>query len=146
LLSACAKGVASAAYDLGWHYRKGQGVPKDLGKAMDYFKQAAKKGMMAAQYQLGELYQVGGEGLPKNLTKAIKYYQLAAEQGNFEALANVKNLSAALSRQTPIRHGDNRNILMPPPESKGSKPAKVMHRPDTPSAQEEEKAQKCRVM
>src|SRR5262249_1362850 len=81
-------GDAAAQNTLGVRYQNGEGVPKDLGKAIELFQKAADNGHAPAQCNLGALYQYGW-GVPKDRKKARQLYQKAAEQGHAEAQCNL---------------------------------------------------------
>ena len=52
--------------------------------AFDHFKNAAERGNVEAQYELGYCYY-WGEGVEENKIEAVKWYRKAAEQGNVHA-------------------------------------------------------------
>ena len=52
--------------NLGLLYQNGEGVTKDLAKAVELYQKAADQGNAGAQNNLGVLYQ-NGEGVPKDL-------------------------------------------------------------------------------
>src|SRR5262245_5734129 len=83
LQKAADQGDSDAQTHLGQLYEKGEGVPKDLGKAAELYKKAADQGNEFAQFFLGWLYQKG-EGVPKDLGKAAELWQKAADQGHVE--------------------------------------------------------------
>jgi len=76
---------AEEQINLGVNYLKGDGVPKDMKKAVSWFTKAAEQGNAGAQYNLGLCYANGGDGVPKDIEKAIYWYTKAAEQGFAEA-------------------------------------------------------------
>ena len=77
-------GFADAQYALGDCYYEGEGVAKDLQKAVYWFQKAAEQGYAPAQYSLGYCYQEG-EGIEKDIVQAIKWYDKASEAGNDDA-------------------------------------------------------------
>ncbi len=77
-------GDPSAQYNLALAHFNGHGVPRDLGKAVAWFRKAADLGLPEAQYNLAVCY-LNGEGIEKNEKEAIKYLQAAAVQGIFSA-------------------------------------------------------------
>ncbi|MHA3771685.1 hypothetical protein ACXR0O_09120 [Verrucomicrobiota bacterium sgz303538] len=77
-------GDPSAQYNMGITYLNGQGAPRDLAKAVDWFRKAAGQGIPEAQYNLAILC-LNGEGLQKNEVEAVKWLSAAAVQGNFSA-------------------------------------------------------------
>jgi TPR repeat protein len=82
------KGDASAQYNLGLMYAKGEGVGQDFKRAAEWYEKAAQQGVAAAQYNLGVIY-THGQGVPKDLQKASEWYQKAAEQGVDGAANNL---------------------------------------------------------
>src|SRR3989344_2113012 len=77
-------GDAGAQFDLGMRYAKGEGVPKDIVKAVEWHQKAAAQGHAKAQFALGFMYN-NGIGVPKDAAKAAEWYQKAAAQGNADA-------------------------------------------------------------
>ena len=61
------------------------GFEKDEGKALDWFRRAARQGDAQALYNLGWLYEFG-EGVPVDPVRAERLYTLAAMRGHPEAL------------------------------------------------------------
>jgi TPR repeat protein len=84
---------------MGECYRDGDGVPKDLDKARDYFNKAflrldqdqATNGNASAQCSLGLDY-LSGQGCETNREQAIYWLQKAAEQDNLEASNKLVSL------------------------------------------------------
>ena len=62
----------------------GGGIPRDVAKAADWFRDAAEQGHARAQYNLGLAYG-NGEGVPQNWWKASFWLFIAAENGQKEA-------------------------------------------------------------
>jgi len=75
------KKVAAEQFELGRQYFNGEGVPKDLEKAVYWYTKAAELGDGSAQWVLGEMYFFGNE-IPKDLKKAVYWNTKAAKQGN----------------------------------------------------------------
>ena len=88
LTKAATSGDPAAAFEVAARYAEGGRVPKDLGKAAEWYEQAAEGGVAVAQYRLGSLYE-RGQGVAKDLTKAVNWYQRAADQGNVNAMHNL---------------------------------------------------------
>jgi len=66
---------------------------KDILKAIEYLKKAARKGYVPAEYRLGLLYEKG-EGIAKNYTESRNWYEAAAEHGNMFAMHNLASMIA----------------------------------------------------
>lgn len=80
--------TSDAAYRLGWLYERGLGGKKDIQKACQLYRKAAKAGYPEAQRAIGYLYEKG-LGLPLNYAKARKWYARAALQGDATACNNI---------------------------------------------------------
>ena len=78
---AAAQGNPAAAYRLGKLYLKGELVPKDVPKALEYLTTSAKEGNPLAQYTLGKLYLMGKD-VERDLEEAYRWFQASAQQGN----------------------------------------------------------------
>jgi len=74
------QGDASAQYNLGVMYAKGQGVALDYKVAAKWYTKAAEQGHTKAQYDLGLTYDIG-RGVAQDYKVAVKWYTKAAEQG-----------------------------------------------------------------
>ena len=73
------QGDAATQFSHGLQYEDGQGVPKDLGKAVELYQKAADQGNASAQNNLALLYE-HGQGVPKDLGKAAELYRKAANK------------------------------------------------------------------
>lgn len=80
-LPAAEQGDANALFNLGQLYRLGQGVPKDVQKAEDYYRRSAEKGHIGAQGNLGTLYYFAVPNAPR-VDDALKWWQRAAAKGD----------------------------------------------------------------
>jgi len=56
--------MATAQYNLGRMYLKGEGVAADNGTAFQWFRRAAKQDNVPAEFELSHLYATG-RGIPK---------------------------------------------------------------------------------
>lgn len=77
-------GEVKAQTTLGKMYEKGEVVPKDAVKAVEWYQKAAAQGYAEAQYNLGRMYD-DKEGVPKDEAKALEWIQKAAAQGYADA-------------------------------------------------------------
>lgn len=82
------QGDASAQYNLGVLYERGQGVPQDHKAAVKWYRLAAEQGVHDAQYNLGVMYRKG-LGVPQDDKMAAGLWLLAAEQGLTRAQNNL---------------------------------------------------------
>lgn len=84
--AAVKEGDASAQYELGMCYLKGNGVTQDIGEALKLLQSAVEKNHAAAKCDLA-IYYLEGEGTGEDLRKsAIELLESAAKQKNPEAL------------------------------------------------------------
>jgi len=89
LLIAQAEAGDPAAQDrLAFKYLSGEGVPKDIQKALHWYQKGAEGGDPDAQYNLGAMY-ASGEGVEANQMIASKWFQKAADQGHTMAMNNL---------------------------------------------------------
>ncbi|GAB4337073.1 MAG: hypothetical protein OHK0038_15370 [Flammeovirgaceae bacterium] len=70
---------------MGQKYEIGDGVEKDINKALDYYKQSAEQGFSKAQLILGDWY-AQGRVTPQNLRLSVKNYLKAANAGEVDAI------------------------------------------------------------
>ena len=78
---------------LGDLYARGDGVGRNVPKALELYKKAAKQGLAEAKKAMGDLY-ASGDGIGKNVPKALELYQEAAKQGLAEAQKALGDLYA----------------------------------------------------
>lgn len=83
-----AAGDKNAQFELGALYHDGEGIPKDLVKARQWFEKAAAQNEARAQFNLGVMYYTG-ESVTQNYAKAKNYFEQAAEQNNPRAEFNL---------------------------------------------------------
>ena len=75
---------SNAQYKLGVAYASGNGVKKDEGEAVRWFRKAATQGDAQAQNSLGLMFDEG-RGVVKNDREAVRWYRKAADQGDANA-------------------------------------------------------------
>ena len=66
--------------DTAYRYEQGLGVERDLPRAFELYRQAARSGLPDAQYQLGLMYELG-IGVDADIHEAQYWYQRAIDQG-----------------------------------------------------------------
>ena len=88
LLNECVtEGDELALCDLGVCYYNGDGVPKDIPKAIELWKCASDMGNVCAMYQLGGCYY--NDGVPEDLSKAIELWKCASDMGYTYAMHSL---------------------------------------------------------
>ena len=91
-------GDATAQYNLGVMYRKGDGVPQDYEKAFRLFKLLADQGDSIAQFSLGTMYDYG-EGVPKDYKEAYAWWSVAKSNGHEVAAMNLGMLEKEMTEE-----------------------------------------------
>lgn len=81
-------GDSEAQYLVGAMYYYGNGVRKNINKAVKWYKLSAEQSHPKSQYSLGNKYRKG-QGVRKDLSKAISLYKLSANQGYRKAQFNL---------------------------------------------------------
>ena len=87
-LRAADQGDATAQYNLGDAYRRGEGVPEDDAEAVRWYRLAAEQGHARAQNSLALMY-AEGKGVPQDYAEAVRWYRRAADQGHARAQNNL---------------------------------------------------------
>lgn len=77
-------GDSRAAYFIGRRYATGDGVTRDMGEAVRWFKRAAEDDLPEAQHWLGMMY-AKGRGVDLDHARAAGWFELAAKQDLPEA-------------------------------------------------------------
>lgn len=89
------RGSASALNMLGLIYKEGHGVPVDLKKAEELFRQASLKGDFKAQSNLGELLDPHGKKKSRRI-EATAWLIVASRQGEPLAVYRTNELQAQM--------------------------------------------------
>lgn len=85
---AASQGVTEAAFELGWAFENGLGVPRDPITAARWYTRAMSEGSINAINNLGYLY-ANGTGVPRDEARAVDLYRQAAQLGVSAAMANL---------------------------------------------------------
>jgi len=81
-------GNAAAQYELATLYHEGDGVPRDLARAIYWYTHAAEQGNTPAQYWLCVMHREG-IGVPRDYAEAFYWCHRAAEKGHAAAMFAV---------------------------------------------------------
>ena len=85
-------GHMHALYNLGWMYKKGEGVARSDKIAIKLLELAAMQGHAGAQSVLGYIYYYG-EGTTRNQMVGARWFTLAAKQGNLRARSELEYMT-----------------------------------------------------
>lgn len=129
------QGDARAQVDLGLRYIEGNGVTKDLTKALALLKNAALQGDSTGQLELGVMY-VNGEGVAEDLREGYAWYSLSSQQGNSQAKEYLKDLEGSLSPSDRAKAQARAAQLAKEIEGERAKKPKHGHRPQAPGKPE----------
>ena len=111
-----------AQYRLGKLLLSGDGIPRDVERAVRWLTESAEQGNQYAQYALGKLYLLGQE-VSQDRNTAARWFTLAAEQGNqyaqyfLDHMNDMPSLSASATRL--LRHMGNIFREQAPPSPGG---------------------------
>jgi hypothetical protein len=103
---ACTNLMPGAQCVVGQAYLNGEGVPKDVAKALEWFRKAAEAGNVDGQRNLGHAF-AEGQGTPADLVEAYQWLSVAAKKGDKAAKAELTGLTKKLS-QNQLRQGQER--------------------------------------
>lgn len=92
-----------AKYNIGIMYESGQGVEKDIKKALYFYTLSANDGYSKAQNALGNAY-LKGIGVKKNIKQAAVYYSLAAKQNNKDAIKTLEILKKHIEKKADLAY------------------------------------------
>ena len=92
LSQAAKNNIPNAMILLGDLYYQGDGVEKDMKKAIDLYKLASQTGSYVAYWNIGIIYAKGGNGVEKDFYSAINWLALASKHG-FKKLFQEKLLA-----------------------------------------------------
>jgi TPR repeat protein len=100
--AAAATNHPGAQRSLGFLYEAGQGVTKDLARAMTLYRAAAEAGDAVAQYNVGVFFTLG-KGTSVDVEEGITWLRRAAEQGLGQAFVPLANRLTELDREEEAR-------------------------------------------
>ena len=92
------QGQASAQYNLGVMYRKGQGVLQDYQEAVRLYRLSAEQGLAEAQTNLGLMY-AKGTGLLQDYALAHMWFNLSGSNGYEGAVGNRNIVEKKMTKQ-----------------------------------------------
>ena len=87
-MRAARQDYATAQFNVGLFYERGDGVKQDDKKAFKWYLKAAENGDVDAQYKVAEAYD-NGRSVKQNDEQAYNWYLKAAENGHATAMHNL---------------------------------------------------------
>jgi TPR repeat protein len=85
---AAGRGSATAMFNVGVCYERGDGVIKSAEKAVELYQRASDLGNVSAMINLGLCYEYG-DGVARSAEKAVELYQRASDLGNTNAMVSL---------------------------------------------------------
>ena len=76
-------------YNLAQIYEGGEGIEKDLAKAIELYEKSVELNNSYSMNNLAFIYEVGNEIIKKDSKKAISLYEKAAKLNNSSAIYNL---------------------------------------------------------
>ena len=95
---ACDSGNMLGCSNLGSRYAIGNGVEKDLGKAVELFKKACDGENMRGCYNLGLMYEKG-KGVEEDFSKAAELLKKACDGGDMNGCRNLDIIYTLMARE-----------------------------------------------
>lgn len=83
---------SSLEYNLGVRYHKGEGLPQDYAKALEWYGKAAERGEAEAEFNLGVMYFYG-QGVAQSKYIAKEWFGRACGHGDQDACARHRHLN-----------------------------------------------------
>lgn len=90
LHEAAEQGDKQAQAHLGMRYRDGDGVPRDRGEALRWFRMGADRGCAEGMDHVGFMY-LKGWGVPEDFGIAAAYFKASAAKGHARGMFNLGN-------------------------------------------------------
>jgi TPR repeat protein len=82
---------------LGRLYYRGDGVPKDIPKAIELIRKGAEGGSVGAMAVLGGFYE-NGTDLPRDINLALQWYGRAADKGDVDSMFHLGTYHMTISK------------------------------------------------
>jgi uncharacterized protein len=109
-LSLAELGYPSAQFELGFLYRRGEGVRQDYAEAAKWLQLAANQGHTLAQSNLAFMYR-DGEGVPQDYVKAHMWFNLASAGAPATSRANYVEYRDELAKKmTPAQMAEAQKL------------------------------------
>jgi hypothetical protein len=91
-----------AMFNLGYMHLKGIQVPQNTSQAVNYFQQAAARGLAAGHNGLGVL-AFHGQGMARDLAAAKEHFEAGAAQGSADSMYNLGGMHMEGERLWMVR-------------------------------------------
>lgn len=86
-----ARNFGEAAFNLGILYEDGLGVPRDMQRALAYYRRGAENGSGKAVFRVGMLLWLGTPEIPRDAAEGRRYLAIAAADGDQDAARYLRD-------------------------------------------------------
>lgn len=100
------RSFGEAAFNLGILYEDGLGVPRDIDRALGYYRRGAMLGSPKAMFRAGVMYWLGAPGVAVDRREGRRYLSMAAAAGDSEAQRYLAAESTGGDANDPVLRAD----------------------------------------
>ena len=100
------RSFGEAAFNLGILYEDGLGVPRDIDRALGYYRRGAMLGSPKAMFRTGVMYWLGAPGVAVDRGEGRRYLSMAAAAGDSEAQRYLAADSSGADANDPVLRAD----------------------------------------
>lgn len=100
------RNFGEAAFNLGILYEDGLGVPRDIDRALGYYRRGAMLGSPKAMFRTGVMYWLGAPGVAVDRGEGRRYLSMAAAAGDSEAQRYLAAESSGGDANDPVLRAD----------------------------------------
>jgi len=100
------RNFSESGFDLGILYEDGLGVPRDIDRALTYYRRSAMLGSPKAMFRLGVLYWLGAPGVPIQREEGRRFLSMSAAAGDADAQRYLASESSPLNVNDPVLRAD----------------------------------------
>ena len=100
------RNFGEAAFNLGILYEDGLGVPRDMDRALGYYRRGAVLGSPKAMFRAGLMYWLGAPGVAVDRGEGRRYLSMAAAAGDSEAQRYLAADSSGADANDPVLRAD----------------------------------------
>lgn len=100
------RNFGEAAFNLGILHEDGLGVPRDIERALGYYRRGALLGSPKAMFRLGLMFWLGAPGVAIERTEGRRYLSMAAAAGDSEAQRYLALENSDIDAHDPVLRAD----------------------------------------
>ena len=100
------RNFGEAAFNLGILYEDGLGVPRDIERALAYYRRGALLGSPKAMFRVGVMHWLGAPGVAVDRGEGRRYLSMAAAAGDSEARRYLAAANSVADANDPVLRAD----------------------------------------